>query len=98
MIKLFDELTEQDKKRFLEDTKRKYEEQYGVPWDFVERQIQRFIDSAYDKELFEQMSSDDKKDAIYMKKKFPDKKPSIAEHVLWASTFVTGSEYVEIPD
>ena len=65
----------------------------------IEKTLQTFINNAYNKELFDKMSKEDKIDAFYMLEKFPpNRKPSIAEHILWASTLGTGSDYVYIPD
>jgi hypothetical protein len=43
MLKKISELTEQEKERFLERTKRAMKKEYGVGWAFVEKKMQEEI-------------------------------------------------------
>lgn len=98
MLKKISELTEQEKERFLERTKRAMKKEYGVDWAFVEKKMQEEIDAAFDDEKYARMDPDAAIDASYARKEFKGVKPSLVDYMLWMMKFTTKSEYVEIED
>ena len=95
MIKKISDMTAADKAAFLEKTKRAMLLEQGVPWEFMEAQIQKEIDDTFDDEKFIKMSPDFRIDAAYARKEFGDKKPELVDYMLWMTKFVTKSDYVE---
>lgn len=98
MIKKRSEMTEFDKAKYMRNVKSELEKNYGIPWEFYENKIQKFIDDAFDDEKFTKMSPDDQIDAAYARKEFGKNKPSIDDLLIWQGCFVAHTEYVEISD
>ena len=98
MIKKRQDLTPAEKQRLFEATKADMEQNYHIPWPVMEQKIQSFLDQAFDEDACLQMSQDDQIDAYHVRKAFNRKKPSVVDYLIWAGTFVTKSEYVQIPD
>lgn len=96
MIKRICELTEADKRRYLENVKREIETSVGVPWKVYEEKILADLDAAFDNEKFSKMDPEFAVDAAYLRKDFKMKKPSLVDYLLWMGQFVTKSDLVEI--
>ena len=59
--------------------------------EFLKKTKQAFI-----REQFVKMNPDAQIDAAYARKAFGNKKPELVDYMLWMTTFVTKSEYVEL--
>ncbi len=81
---------------FLERTKREYEKTYGTPWESIEYKIIEDIENTFDDEKFVKMDPEFLVDAAYCRREFGNKKPSLADYLLWTARFVADSEYVEL--
>ena len=88
-------MTVEDKAAFLESVKASLLLEQGVTWEFMEAKIKEDLDNTFDDEKFIKMDPDLRIDAAYARKDFGDKKPEIVDYLLWMTTFVTKSEYVE---
>ena len=64
----------------------------------LEERAQHFLDQAFDDNLYPKMSPDDQIDAAYCRKAFNNRKPSMADYLIWTTVFVTKSDYIDIPD
>ena len=94
MIKRISELTEADKKRYLENVKREIETSLGVPWKVYEEKILADIDASFDDERFSKMDPEFAVDAAYLRRDFKMKKPSLVDYLLWMGQFVTNLKVV----
>ena len=95
MRKKISEMTTADKAEFLEQIKRAMVKEQGVPWELIEPRIIEEIENTFDDEKFIKMDSDFRIDAAYARKEFGDKKPDLADYMLWMLKCVTKSEYVD---
>ena len=95
MRKRISEMTEADKAEFLERTKEALVREHGVSWEFIEPKIIEDIESTFDDEKFVRMDPEFRVDAAYLRRDFGDKKPGLADYLLWMAKFVTKSDYVE---
>ena len=96
MQKRIFEMTPADKASFLEATKRATEEEQGVPWEWMQAQIQSEIDKTWDDKEFARMDPDFAIDAAYARQYFgKNNKPSLVDYLLWSLQFVTKSDVVE---
>ena len=95
MRKKISEMTAADKAEFLEQTKRAMVKEQGVPWELIEPRIIEEIENTFNDEKFIKMDPDFRIDAAYARKEFGDKKPDLADYVLWMLKCVTKSEYVD---
>lgn len=96
MIKRICELTEADKKSYLENVKREIETSLGAPWKVYEEKMLADLDAAFDDEKFCKMDPEFAVDAAYLRRDFKMKKPSLVDYLLWMGQFVTKSNLVEI--
>ncbi len=92
MIKRICELTEADKKSYLENVKRKIETSLGAPWKVYEEKMLADLDAAFDDEKFCKMDPEFAVDAAYLRRDFKMKKPSLVDYLLWMGQFVTKSD------
>lgn len=95
LIKQIKNLTEEDKRIFLEKTKQELV-QTGMPWEFYETKILADIDATFDDEKFSKMNPEMAVDAEYARRHFGKQKPELADYLIWMADFVTGSGYIEI--
>lgn len=93
IIKKISEMTDADKKAFLESMKLALVKEQGISWKEIEPKILEEIDNTFDDEKFFKMDSEFRKNAAHARNKFGDKKPSIEDYMLWLVTFATKSEY-----
>lgn len=98
MIKKIQDLTPEEKQRFLEATKREMERNYHTPWSEIEMRIQKKLDDTFDDEKYVKMSPDDQMNGAFLRQEFGKNEPSIVDYLLWAGKFVSHSDDVEIPD
>ena len=96
MIKRICELTEADKKSYLENVKREIETSLGAPWKVYEEKMLADLDAGFDDEKFCKMDPEFAVDAAYLRRDFKMKKPSLVDYLLWMGQFVTKSNLVEI--
>ena len=99
MIKRIKDLTEADKKRYLQSIKREIEGS-GQSWEFYETKIREEIDTTFDDEAFSKMDPEFAVDAAYARRDFKwsekHQKPEFVDYILWMGAFCTGSDLVDI--
>lgn len=95
MRKKISEMTDIDKAMFLKQVKQLISEQYGIPWEYIEKKIRKNMEDTFDDEKFAKMDPDFRIDAAYARKEFGNKKPEFVDYMIWNLGFVTNSDSID---
>ena len=98
MLKSIHELTEEDKQRYYRRVVSEYKMNNGASWEGFEQKMQAFLDRIFDDGCFLEMSENEQSVAAHCRQAFGGKKPGLVDFMVWQGAFVSGTEYVDVPD